>query len=120
MRITDLLESQNFDESDFISEKGELDYDLVEDLSYFMNHDDDTYRRHVYPNIVKCLHSLEKKKDTNPSIFKNSVVESYKQYIKQFPIRQLSDELDDKTLNNVCKKFYEDLVKHVDEGKYKD
>ena len=120
MRITELLENQNFNETDFINDDGELDFDLVEDLAYFMNHDDDVYRRHVYPNVVKCLHGFANKKETTPAIFKSSVIESYKSYVNQFPIRQLSSDLDEKTVNDVCKKFYEEIANYVKEGKYKD
>lgn len=118
MRIRDLLESQDFKE--FInSDDGSIDYDLVEDLSFFMNHDDDTYRRHLYPAIVKCIHNSKNKKETSPAIFKIAATESYKNYIKKYPIRELPDELDSKLIEDVCKKVYEDICKHIEDGKYK-
>lgn len=119
MRIRDLFENTDFRE--FIdNEEGAINYDLAEDLSFFMNHDDDSYRRHVYPAVVKCVHGLTHKKKVDHSIFEVAAEESYKNYIKKYPIRELPDQLDSKMLEDVCRKFYEDLCKHVRDGKYKD
>ena len=44
MRIRELLENKFFKDLDFVksTEKGrELDFDLIEDLTHFMNYDDD-------------------------------------------------------------------------------
>ena len=120
MRIKELLESQHFNDSEFLDEKYELAFDLAEDLSFFMNNDDDTYRRHVYPSIVKCLRVLEQKKQPNPMMFKTAALESYKNYTKKYPIRQLPESLDDELIKEVCKNFYEEICKHVKEGKFKD
>lgn len=119
MRITELLESLNFKESDFV-EDNELAFDLVEDLSFFMNHDDDTYRRHVYPAVIKYVDGIKQNKNVNPLIFKTATTESYKSYCQKFPIRQLPDSLDEEVINEVCKKFYEDMQKYTEEGKFKD
>lgn len=124
MRIKDLLEGKDFDKDmDFVQSEGDkkvLNYDLIEDLTFFMNDDDDTYRRHVYPSIVKCLDKIKNKQDTSPSLFTNAVRESYKNYIKKFPIRELPDELEEKLLKDACKKMHEDLKSHHGDGKYKD
>ena len=58
MRINELLEAKKFDDSDFVKDtegNREIDYDLTEDLVFFMNNDDEVYRRHLYPSISKCL-----------------------------------------------------------------
>jgi hypothetical protein len=47
-------------------------------------------------------------------------VESYKTYVKKFPIRELTDELEEELCNKVCLKMKEDLMKQYQEGKYKD
>jgi hypothetical protein len=121
MRIRELLEGKNIDDfSEFVEQdknKGGINYDLAEDLVHFMNQDDDIYRRHVYPIIAKCLKS---KSNIDPSMFAPAVKESYKAYIKKFPIRELPDELDDKGLKETCTKMQEELSKHISDGKYKD
>lgn len=123
MRINELLEGKNFDDLDFVKddENGrELDFDLTEDIVFHMNNDDDTYRKHVYPSITKCLSIIKSKKKGNPDIFKDAVIESYKTYRKEYPLRELPDELDEKTLKEVCKKMYEEVLEQHADGKYKD
>ena len=123
MRIVELLEGKKFKDLDFIRKDGdktEIDYDLVEDLTYFLNHDDDVYRRHVFPIVNKCVDSINRKKQISPSVFKLAAVEGYKEYIKKFPLRELSDNLDEKLCKEVCSKMHEELCKDVTEGKYKD
>ena len=123
MRINELLEGSNFKDDEFLKidgDKREIDFDLPEDLLYFMNNDDDVYRRHLFPLVSKCLHSISVKKPVNPLMFKPAVHQGYKVYIKKYPIRELPDELDDKVCNEVSKKMHEVIVKHVKEGKHKD
>lgn len=123
MRITELLEGSNFNDVDFVKKDpngNELNFDLIEDLTFFMNNDDEIYRRHVYPGIAKCVHQARNKKKTDPLIFKIAAVEGYKSYRKEFPIRELPDTLDDKTCEEVCEKLHDDFRKHFSDGKYKD
>jgi hypothetical protein len=123
MRITELLEGKQFNDLDFVKkgEDGEgIDFDLTEDLVYYMNHDDDIYRRHVYPSVAKCLDRIKSNRETSPSLFTNAVKESYKNYIKKFPIRHLPEEIEDEICKEVCEKIHEDLHQHHGDGKYED
>lgn len=119
MRIKDLFENTEFKFKDFV-ENNEINYDLAEDLVFFMNHNDDTYRRHTYPAITKCLEGIKKKKKTSPGVFKDAALESYKSYCEEFPIRELPSSLDDKVLTEVCKLIHDEVCQHASEGKYKD
>lgn len=122
MRICELLEGKFFKDEDFVTktEAGrEINYDLAEDLIYFMNHDDTVYRRHLYPNIAKCINISERKKRPAASIFKQAVEESYKQYVKEFPIRELPENIEEKLCNDICDKLREAICKDIAEGKYK-
>ena len=123
MRINELLEGKEFDDLEFVKKDGandDIDYDLVEDLVYYMNHDDDAYRRHLYPAVTKCIEGIKAKRSTSPSIFKNAVTECYKTYIQKFPVRNLKDSLEDDLFREVCEKLHEETCKHVEEDKYKD
>ena len=124
MRIIELLEGKDFDDLQFVKghEDGgrEIDYDLPDDLIFFMNHDDDVYRRIVYPSVSKCVDRIDNNQKTTPSLFTNAVKESYKQYVKKYPIRELPDELDEEACNEACKKMHEEVCKNHSEGKYKD
>lgn len=120
MRIKDLFEGSSQKFKEFVDPKEGLLFDLAEDLIYFMNHDDDTYRTHVYPTLVKCLTNMKNSKEVNPAMFKETAISSYKNYCQQFPIKELPQDLDDKILKEVCDKFYEEICKHKEEGKYKE
>lgn len=122
MRIRELLEGKQFNDLDFVkqtNDKREIDYDLVEDLMHFMNHDDDVYRRHVFPTIANCIDKVSAKRPTKMGMFKPVVEKSYKLYIDKFPIRELPEDLDSKVCEQVCSKMHEEIVKHVTDGKYK-
>jgi hypothetical protein len=123
MRIQELLENTNFKDSDFVKHqdgKRDIDYDLSEDLAFYMHNDDDVYRRHTYPAISKCIESIKSNKKINPGIFKAAVEESYKSYVKKFPIRELTDNISDDVCKEICNKLHEELCQHYEEGKYKD
>ena len=123
MRIVELLEGKQFNDLDWITPKedgSELNFDLIEDLVFFMNNDDDVYRRHVFPSVAKCVDNISEKKKTSPDMFKRAVEESYKEYIRKFPIRKLPDSVEDELCNEVCNKMHEEVCKDVSEGKYKD
>ena len=123
MRIRELLEGKKFNDLDFVKQGEDgtgINYDLVEDLTFFMQNDDDVYRRHTFPSVMKCIDTIKAKKQLSPSIFERAVEESYKNYIRKFPIRQLPNELEDEVFEEVCKKLHDDFSRDYDEGKYKD
>ena len=96
MRIRELLENIGFNDENFIKtagDKREIDFDLPDDLSHFMHTDDDVYRTHLFPIVNKCKRNIS---SVHPSSFKPAVLQSYKLYIKKFPIRELPDQLDEK------------------------
>lgn len=124
MRIKDLLEGKQFNDLDWITigkdNQRELNYDLAEDLAFFMNNDDDVYRRHTYPSIVKCINQSKLKAKTTPSLFEKAVQESYKSYLKKFPLRELPSNIDEKICKETCEKIHEEVCQHISDGKYKD
>ena len=118
MRIQDLFENKSFDDTEFINkEEGTLDYDLAEDLTFFMNNDDDVYRRSVYPAVVKCINAFEKKTSVKPSVFKQAAVESFRAYAAKYPIRSLPADLDEELCNEVCEKMYNDVQESLSDKK---
>lgn len=123
MRIRELLENRHFKDLDFVSptENGrEINFDLIEDLMHFMNTDDNVYRRHVFPSIAKCVDRSKQNREFNSSVFKPAVEKSYEAYVRQYPIRELPESLDEETCVKVCKKMKEEVSKHIADGKYKD
>jgi hypothetical protein len=123
MRIRELLEGKKFNDLDFVKKDGDktdIDYDLTEDLVFYMNNDDDVYRRVVYPSVVTCTDRLESNRKTNPSIFTNAVKESYKQYLKKFPMRQLPLDIDEEVCKEACEKMHEEICQHHGDSNLKD
>jgi hypothetical protein len=123
MRIQELLEGRDFDDTKFVkdtSDKREIDYDLPDDLIHFMHNDDDVYRRHFYPAIAKCVDRMKLKQPTNISIFKPAVEKSYQLYIRKYPIKELEDNLEKKMCERICNKIHTDVIKDIHDGVYKD
>lgn len=126
MRIRELFENVNstFDENKFISKNQKGDYepnfDLVDDLVYYMNEDDEMYRRHLYPAVERAIQGLNHKKNIDSSVFSKAVEECYRAYTKKFPIRYIPDELDHGLREEACAKLFDNLKKDFEEGKYKD
>jgi hypothetical protein len=123
MRIRELLEGKKFNDLDFVKKDGDktdIDYDLTEDLVFYMNNDDDVYRRVVYPSVVTCTDRLENNRKTTPSIFTNAVKESYKQYLKKFPMRQLPLDIDEEVCKEACEKMHEEICQHHSDSNLKD
>jgi hypothetical protein len=123
MRIRELFERKNFKDDDFVSPKEggrEINFDLVDDLIHYMNHDDSVYRRHVFPVIAKCIDMCEQKRKPKPSIFKSAVEECYSKYIKEYPIRELPESIDSETCTEVCDKICEIVCADIKDGKYGD
>jgi len=123
MRIRELLENRFFKDDEFVSptENGrEINFDLVDDLLHFMNHDDDVYRRHIYPSVAECLDAFAEERETTPGLFKPAVSQGYKAYIKRYPLRELPPQIDMKTLKEVCTKIHENVKQDIADGKYGD
>lgn len=122
MRIRELLEGKFFKDDDFVTKNDdgrEINFDLVEDLVHYLNTDDTVYRRHTFPGIAKCIDIRERKKKPAASIFKAAVEEGYKSYIREYPIRELPQNIDEETCKEVCDKLREVVCKDIEDGKYK-
>ena len=123
MLIRELFENTKFDELNYVKytdDGREIDFDIIDDLIFFMNNDDDVYRKYTIPLIATCKTLLSNKKKITARVFKPAVITCYKLYAKQFPIRELPDELEKDTLMQLCKKLYMDLKDEIQSGKYKD
>ena len=124
MRIKELLEGRG-DEllNKFVKSKiggggNEVDYDLHEDVAYFMNTNDDVYRKHTRPIIGNMLTLIKTNKETSPRMFAPAVHHSYREYVKEYPIRELPDELDSEMCKVVCNILHTQVKKHISDGEY--
>lgn len=121
MKITDLLESAPFKSEDFVKQTddgNEIDYDVVDDLVFYLNNDDDAYRRYLLPAVHKFIDKKEADEEVKFTIFKSAVEKGYKSYIKQYPIRELPDTIEKKVWRSTCKKLFDQISKDMEDGSY--
>ena len=84
----------------------EPDFDLADDLMFFMRNDPEYYKREFFPLSSKIKMALKKGQALTPSIFKNAVKSAYSKYRTQFSLDNLPSSLEIDTLSEICKKLY--------------
>lgn len=121
MRITELFENTHFDSENYIKKTddgNEIDYDLVDDLVFYLNNNDDVYRRCLLPAVHKFIDMKKDKKEPKYTIFKSAVKEGYTKYLNSYPIRELPDDIDVKIWKKACKKLFDEVSKDLEDGSY--
>lgn len=121
MRIIDLLENTHFKSEDFVKQTDdgtELDFDLAEDLVFYLNNDDDAYRRDLLPAVHSFIDKHKAGDDIKYTIFKSAVSKGYKRYIDHYPMRELPRDIDTKIWKLACKKLYDEVSKDMKDGSY--
>jgi hypothetical protein len=115
MKIHELFEStpQKIPE-----DQGKLPYDLADDLIFYMRNDNDFYRRHYYPHIVKIHGHVKSGKDLSSKVFMPMVQHAFECYMKKFPIRQLPESLEDDVCEDICNKLRTEEVQHIKNNIY--
>jgi hypothetical protein len=109
MRIDELVDPNKFSAEE---------YDLQDDLKFFMNNDPEFYRKHYYPNVIKMKICRERGDEFNSDKFQDLVKEAYKVYKEKFAVKDLKSSLDDEQLSEICSKIYEDEMNNIKSGHY--
>jgi hypothetical protein len=65
-----------------------------------------------------CKGSFDNGKNFSHRVFKPLVSKAYESYKKEFPIRELEDELESKFIEQTAKEIYETELGHMKDGKY--
>lgn len=100
-------------------EKGKYSFDLGEDLVFYMHNNDDFYRRHFYPILKTCKAQFESGGKFSHRVFKPIINKAYEAYKKEFPVRELEDNLEEEFLDEVANNIYETELKNLEDGLYK-
>lgn len=100
-------------------ETGKFEFDLAEDLVFFMHNNDDFYRRHFFPVIKTCRAQFDKGGDFSHRVFKPVIKKAYEAYKKEFPIRELDESLEEDFTEQVANYIYETELKNFKEDLYK-
>lgn len=104
MLIKELFENAEDKNHNGINDK--LEFDLADDLFFFINNDDNTYRRDVYPSIMKFK---QNKGNADKTLFGDTVTKAYETYCKKYPIKELPRELPAEIHEQVCSMLMNDL-----------
>ena len=92
-----------------------LDFDLVDDLMFFMKASPAFYRKHFYPTIEKFHSRCKNNQVPDASFFKPLVSSAYKVYVNKYNLNELDDELPVDMLKEICLK-----LKHAELQSFKD
>lgn len=118
MRINELCESVEIDLEKTPEDKNGLGFDLKDDLIFFMQNDDDVYRRHMFPTILKLQDKLTAGSKPSKSLFANAVHECYQTYQEKFNSHKLPFELEPEMLEEICQQIYDDEEQKIKDGQY--
>lgn len=94
--------------------KRELDYDLHDDLIYFMNADPEFYRSNYYPIQHRFQGHCEAGRNVDPMAFKAIIQKAYENYKSKFPLPQLKEQLDEEELTEICEKLHGKEVEYYE------
>lgn len=106
MRIRELVE--NIQDKNHNGIDDQLEYDLADDLLFFMNNDDDTYRRHVYPVMFKAKNAHKNGIKFDRNLFSDVITKAYENYNKKFPRRELPETLPEDISSQICNSLYDE------------
>lgn len=109
MRIRELLESIEDKNKNGMDDK--LEFDLADDVMFFMNHDDDTYRRHLYPAMTKAKQSYGSGIKVDRNLFSSIVNNAYSNYCQKYPLRELPDTLPKEVTERICNSLHAECKK---------
>ena len=101
------------------NEQGKYEFDLGEDLVFFMHNNDDFYRRHFFPVLKTCKAQFESGGKFSHRVFKPIINKAYEAYKKEFPIRELEESLEDEFKEQVARSIYDTELKNLEDGLYK-
>ena len=90
------------------SDKKKLDFDLADDLTFFMRNDPSFYRTSYFPLVSKFTNRCRKDSTPGPAFFKNIVTDAYKKYKEKFQVEALEEELSIDMLKEICTKIHKE------------
>jgi len=95
-----------------------LDFDLIEDVIYFMNNDPEFYRKEYYPFMHKFKSYIDADKNLSPKVFQPMCQRAFKLYQNKFPQEGMELKLDKADFKDMCSKLHEKEMSNIDEGHY--
>lgn len=112
MKFQDILKSLNE------ASEPKLEFDLKDDLVYYMNNDGQFYRRQYYPFLLSFKKAVDAKKSITPAAFESLVRQGYEEYTKKFPHPLIKKDIDEDFCKEMCESLYERELAHIEKGIY--
>jgi hypothetical protein len=109
MRIDELVNPEKFNVEE---------YDLQDDLIFFMNNDPDFYRRHYYPSIIKMKLHHDRGQELDSSSLSPIVKHAYSAYKEKFPVKNLDKDLEKSAIDDICSKILETEMENFKTKQY--
>ena len=91
----------------------QIDFDLHDDVMFFMRNDPEFYRKEYYPFVSKFERHTKNGGSAGPAAFKKLVNVGYKQYYSKFPSDGLEDTLEPEDVQEICKKLHAEELEHI-------
>jgi hypothetical protein len=98
MKIFELFSSDN--------KNNKIDFDLADDVIYFMNNDPNFYRKQYFPFLTKFQNHCDQGKQVSPKAFLPIVKRASEEYQKRFPIQGIEEAINDGQLQEICEKLH--------------
>jgi len=99
-------------------DKDTLDFDLIEDVIYFMNNDPEFYRKTYFPFIHKFKSYIDAGRRLKPVVFAPMCKKAFDLYQNKFPQESMHLELSKSDYKDMCGKLHEKEMTNIKEGHY--
>jgi hypothetical protein len=86
-------------------EDKKIDFDLADDVIYFMNNDPEFYRKEYFPFLTKFQHHCDAGRQVTPKAFFPVVKRAVENYKLKFPMNELEEALNDGQITEICEKL---------------
>jgi len=109
MKIFELFNPEKFKDGDF---------DVKEDLIYYMNNQPEFYRKQYYPMMIKFKKHHECGKQVNPKAFIPLVKNAFEMYANEFPVETIRDGLKTEMCEEICAEIHKIELENIKNGHY--
>jgi hypothetical protein len=94
------------------------DFDLKDDLIFYMNNQPEFYRKHYFPTMCRFKECYDKNIKVNPAAFGKLVEKAYKMYYQEFPVKDLNENLGKDIFEEICAEIHSMELENVKKGQY--
>lgn len=99
--------------------ESKLDFDLQDDLIFFMNNDPEFYRKDFHPFLTKYNRHCDAGRQVSSRAFFPLVKRAYEAYQNKFQVEQLDVDLPDDQLKEICETLNGQCRQNYQEEKQK-